>query len=76
MANYETILVDRKNDVVTVTLNRPHKKNAMSPKLHQIPLFPPLSKGDEGGFLDSFELGGRKFLELFCQTFSTEALQM
>jgi feruloyl-CoA hydratase/lyase len=34
MANYETILVDRKNDVVTVTLNRPHKKNAMSPKLH------------------------------------------
>src|SRR4029434_7356578 len=34
MANYQTILVDRKNDVVTVTLNRPHKKNAMSPKLH------------------------------------------
>jgi trans-feruloyl-CoA hydratase/vanillin synthase len=34
MTNYETILVDRKNDVVTVTLNRPHKKNAMSPKLH------------------------------------------
>ena len=34
MANYETILVDRKNDVVTVTLNRPQKKNAMSPKLH------------------------------------------
>ena len=34
MVNYETILVDRKNDVVTVTLNRPHKKNAMSPKLH------------------------------------------
>src|SRR5499426_3577637 len=34
MANYETILVDRKNDVVTVTLNRPHKKNAMNPKLH------------------------------------------
>jgi len=34
MANYETIIVDRKNDVVTVTLNRPHKKNAMSPKLH------------------------------------------
>ena len=34
MANYETSLVDRKNNVVTVTLNRPHKKNAMSPKLH------------------------------------------
>jgi feruloyl-CoA hydratase/lyase len=34
MPNYETILVDRKNDVVTVTLNRPHKKNAMNPKLH------------------------------------------
>src|SRR5262249_58550466 len=32
--DYETILVDRKNDVVTVTLNRPHKKNAMNPKLH------------------------------------------
>jgi feruloyl-CoA hydratase/lyase len=34
MPNYETILVDRENDVVTVTLNRPHKKNAMSPTLH------------------------------------------
>jgi enoyl-CoA hydratase/carnithine racemase len=34
MADYETILVDRKNDVVIVTLNRPHKKNAMNPKLH------------------------------------------
>jgi trans-feruloyl-CoA hydratase/vanillin synthase len=34
MANYETILVDREDGVVTVTLNRPHKKNAMSPKLH------------------------------------------
>ena len=34
MTDYETILVDRKNDVVTVTLNRPHKKNAMNPKLH------------------------------------------
>src|ERR1700751_5978777 len=34
MANYETILVDREEGVVTVTFNRPHKKNAMSPKLH------------------------------------------
>jgi trans-feruloyl-CoA hydratase/vanillin synthase len=34
MANYETILVDREDGVVTVTLNRPNKKNAMSPKLH------------------------------------------
>jgi trans-feruloyl-CoA hydratase/vanillin synthase len=34
MADYETILIDRKNDVVIVTLNRPHKKNAMNPKLH------------------------------------------
>lgn len=35
MAAYETVLVDRENDVVTITLNRPHKKNAMSPKLHE-----------------------------------------
>src|SRR5262249_55535951 len=34
MANYETILVEREEGVVTVTFNRPHKKNAMSPKLH------------------------------------------
>lgn len=34
MASYETILVDRKDGVVTVTLNRPKKKNAMNPKLH------------------------------------------
>ncbi|MGH7827193.1 MAG: p-hydroxycinnamoyl CoA hydratase/lyase [Candidatus Binatia bacterium] len=34
MANYETILVDRKDGVVTVTLNRPKKKNAMNPTLH------------------------------------------
>ena len=34
MANYETILVDRKDDVVTITFNRPHKRNAMNPKLH------------------------------------------
>jgi len=34
MANYETILVDRKDDVVTITFNRPSKRNAMNPKLH------------------------------------------
>jgi len=34
MASYETILVDREDGVVTVTFNRPHKKNAMNPKLH------------------------------------------
>ncbi len=34
MASYETILVDRQDDVVTVTLNRPRKKNAMNPTLH------------------------------------------
>src|SRR2546425_7697048 len=34
MRNYETILVDRQDSVVTVTLNRPKKKNAMNPALH------------------------------------------
>ena len=34
MANYETLLVDRKDDVVTITLNRPNKRNAMNPTLH------------------------------------------
>ena len=32
MANYETILVDRKNDVVTVTLNRPQQKKRDEPE--------------------------------------------
>jgi feruloyl-CoA hydratase/lyase len=32
---YETLLVDVKDAVATITLNRPHKKNAMSPKLHE-----------------------------------------
>src|ERR1051325_1703105 len=35
MSNYETILVDRKENIVRITLNRPQKKNAMSPKLHE-----------------------------------------
>jgi len=34
MADYETILVNRKDNVVTVTFNRPKKKNAMNPALH------------------------------------------
>ncbi|MCW5770076.1 MAG: p-hydroxycinnamoyl CoA hydratase/lyase [Rhodospirillaceae bacterium] len=32
--NYKTLLVDVKNGVATVTLNRPAKKNAMNPTLH------------------------------------------
>ncbi len=35
MANYDTILLERKGDVATITFNRPHKRNAMSPKLHE-----------------------------------------
>ena len=32
---YETLLVDITDGVATITLNRPNKKNAMSPKLHE-----------------------------------------
>lgn len=32
---YETILLDRQDGVTTVTLNRPDKRNAMNPKLHE-----------------------------------------
>ena len=32
---YETLLLDKNKGVATVTLNRPHKKNAMSPQLHE-----------------------------------------
>lgn len=31
---YETLLVDKDQHVAVITLNRPHKKNAMSPQLH------------------------------------------
>jgi feruloyl-CoA hydratase/lyase len=34
-SNYETILVDKKDGLTTVTLNRPEKRNAMSPQLHR-----------------------------------------
>jgi feruloyl-CoA hydratase/lyase len=33
--SYETLLVDVAEQVGTITLNRPHKKNAMSPSLHR-----------------------------------------
>jgi trans-feruloyl-CoA hydratase/vanillin synthase len=33
--NYETLLIDRKDGVAFLTLNRPRKKNAMNPVLHQ-----------------------------------------
>jgi feruloyl-CoA hydratase/lyase len=32
---YETLLIDIADDVATITLNRPRKKNAMSPALHR-----------------------------------------
>lgn len=35
MKKYGTILVDIADGVATLTLNRPEKKNAMSPKLHE-----------------------------------------
>lgn len=31
---YQTILIDKKDGVTTLTLNRPEKRNAMSPELH------------------------------------------
>jgi len=35
MAQYETLLVDNKNSIITITFNRPEKRNAMSPQLHR-----------------------------------------
>ena len=35
MANYQTLLVGNDNGVTTITLNRPEKRNAMSPQLHR-----------------------------------------
>src|SRR4249920_2471052 len=35
MADYQTLLVDKKDGVTTITLNRPEKRNAMSPQLHR-----------------------------------------
>jgi trans-feruloyl-CoA hydratase/vanillin synthase len=32
---YETLLIDIADGVATITLNRPNKKNAMSPRLHE-----------------------------------------
>jgi enoyl-CoA hydratase/carnithine racemase len=50
MAAYETVLVDREDNVVTITLNRPHKKNAMNPKLHEemVQLLTELRPGSKG----------------------------
>jgi len=31
---YETLLVERKDQVTTITLNRPKSKNAMNPQMH------------------------------------------
>jgi len=33
--NYETLLVTKEGGVTTITLNRPEKRNAMSPQLHR-----------------------------------------
>src|SRR5438067_13512436 len=33
MAQYQTILVNKDNGVTTITLNRPEKRNVMSPQL-------------------------------------------
>ena len=35
MADYQTLLVNKNDGVTTVTLNRPEKRNAMSPQLHR-----------------------------------------
>src|SRR5262249_50917481 len=35
MADYQTILIEKNDGITTVRLNRPEKKNAMSPTLHR-----------------------------------------
>jgi trans-feruloyl-CoA hydratase/vanillin synthase len=35
MTSYETILIEKNNGITTIRLNRPAKKNAMSPALHR-----------------------------------------
>jgi trans-feruloyl-CoA hydratase/vanillin synthase len=35
MAKYKTIILEIDSDVATITLNRPEKKNCMSPELHE-----------------------------------------
>ncbi|HEY8694225.1 MAG TPA: enoyl-CoA hydratase-related protein, partial [Chloroflexota bacterium] len=32
--DYETILVDTKDQVTTITFNRPERRNAMNPRMH------------------------------------------
>ena len=32
---FDTLLVDIADGIATITLNRPHKKNAMNPALHR-----------------------------------------
>ena len=32
--NYETLLVTKESGITTIAFNRPEKRNAMSPKLH------------------------------------------
>ncbi|MGH7847976.1 MAG: p-hydroxycinnamoyl CoA hydratase/lyase [Candidatus Binatia bacterium] len=34
MSEYKTILIEKKEGVATITLNRPEKKNAMNPQMH------------------------------------------
>jgi len=35
MEDYQTISVQRNDSITTVTLNRPEKRNAMNPRMHQ-----------------------------------------
>ena len=33
--SYQTLLIDKSEGVAVVTLNRPDKKNAMNPQMHE-----------------------------------------